>query len=321
MEVDRRTFLKNAAYGVTSVGLHGVAEGNADPYYSKDSRITDYSGYLDKSFPHVKRKETRFVVVHCTATDHYFDFLNTIFSLRTLLSPTRNTHYLISRNGNIGRLVPDDLVAYHAGISMWDGHENLNLSSIGVEFEGSNERSFTDGQYDAFRFLYRDGPNNVKGRYGISDKDVLFHSWVAYCSSKKMHRELGMSGNHARAHRGRKSDPGVLFDRRKAGILDSPDCDPDVRSGRLISSPYTRIFLYPASGQAVLVQNGKELSRYDVETKGQIQHGSFTLSKKTRNVNRSVIEISSSNKKFIIEVNDVEGIYDNLLIGTPVDVK
>ena len=42
-------------------------------------------------------------------------------------------HYFIKSNGEIIKIVPDQYIAWHAGISSWKKDKFLNLNSIGIE--------------------------------------------------------------------------------------------------------------------------------------------------------------------------------------------
>ena len=46
-------------------------------------------------------------------------------------------HYFIKRDGTIINMVPDKFVAWHAGLSCWKSHKNLNSRSIGIEIQNS----------------------------------------------------------------------------------------------------------------------------------------------------------------------------------------
>lgn len=86
-------------------------------------------------------------------------------SLDWLRSPASkvSTHYLISREGRICRLVREAEQAQHAGVSFWRGRTNLNRHSIGIElanrtgmkgFEG--QEPYTAAQIAACVWLLRD---------------------------------------------------------------------------------------------------------------------------------------------------------------------
>lgn len=96
-----------------------------------------------------------------------------------------SAHFLIRRDGELIQFVPCDRRAWHAGISVWHGHEACNDFSIGIELEGCDDASFGEAQYLALLRLMRD----LRQRYPITD--VVGHSDIAP---------------------GRKTDPGPCFD-------------------------------------------------------------------------------------------------------------
>lgn len=123
--------------------------------------------------------------------------LPTVTSLEVLTRSAREVscHYLISPEGNIYRMVPEDRRAWHAGKSSWRGHKDVNSMSIGIElvWPGDREASedeipgpFPEAQLNALYELAED----ITSRWGILPEDVLAHSDVAP---------------------GRKRDPGQRF--------------------------------------------------------------------------------------------------------------
>jgi N-acetylmuramoyl-L-alanine amidase len=69
------------------------------------------------------------VVIHYTAGN--FDS-----SLRTLTAPTDpkvSAHVLIDRDGSITQTVGFDRIAYHAGVSQWQGRPGVNTFGFGLE--------------------------------------------------------------------------------------------------------------------------------------------------------------------------------------------
>ena len=44
-----------------------------------------------------------------------------------------SSHYLIKKNGEILKLVPDLYISWHAGISCWKNYKSLNKHSLGIE--------------------------------------------------------------------------------------------------------------------------------------------------------------------------------------------
>lgn len=101
-----------------------------------------------------------------------------------------SAHYLIDEDGTIYRLVPEDLRAWHAGVSFWHGQRDINSTSVGIEIVNPGHeygyRAFPAAQIDAFAALAQD----IMHRHAIKACDVLGHSDIAP---------------------GRKTDPGELF--------------------------------------------------------------------------------------------------------------
>jgi N-acetyl-anhydromuramyl-L-alanine amidase AmpD len=85
-----------------------------------------------------------------------------------------SAHYLIDRGGTIYRLVADQNIAYHAGVSqMSDGRTNVNDFSIGVEMLNTETGQFTDTQYTSVNALVA----SLKKQYPI--KSVVGHADIA----------------------------------------------------------------------------------------------------------------------------------------------
>lgn len=74
-------------------------------------------------------------------------YFNEIKALRV------SAHCLINRLGEITQYVNFNEMAWHAGISSFQGREKCNTFSIGIELEGSNNHPFTDAQYQQLAAL------------------------------------------------------------------------------------------------------------------------------------------------------------------------
>ncbi len=102
-----------------------------------------------------------------------------------------SAHYLVDEDGSITRLVPEEMRAWHAGVSSWRGEANINDRSIGIELVNPGHdlgyRPYPERQMAALVGLTRE----ILARHPIPPYRVLGHSDVAP---------------------GRKRDPGELFD-------------------------------------------------------------------------------------------------------------
>ncbi len=99
-----------------------------------------------------------------------------------------SAHFFIRRSGRVLQFVSCEHRAWHAGISSWQGRDNCNDWSIGIELEGLDGQTFAIPQYSALAQLLR----VLSRRYELSD--VVGHEHIAP---------------------GRKFDPGPGFDWRR----------------------------------------------------------------------------------------------------------
>lgn len=123
---------------------------------------------------------------------HYTEMKPVETALERLCDPEAgvSAHYLISEEGEVTLLVPEDKRAWHAGVSYWRGVRDVNSASIGIELDhpghGLGYRPFAEAQIDALIPLL----HSIIQRYDIPRANVVGHSDVAPQ---------------------RKTDPGELF--------------------------------------------------------------------------------------------------------------
>jgi len=100
-------------------------------------------------------------------------------------------HYLVDEQGAITQMVSEDLRAWHAGVSSWQGEIDVNSMSIGIEIQNPGHTlgyvDFPKVQMDVVAALSKD----IITRNKIEPRFVLAHSDIAP---------------------GRKIDPGEKFD-------------------------------------------------------------------------------------------------------------
>lgn len=96
-----------------------------------------------------------------------------------------SAHFFVCRGGRLWQFVSCDDRAWHAGASSWQGRDNCNDFSVGIELEGLEGGAFEDVQYEALAGLCA----ALAQRYPV--RHVAGHEHVAP---------------------GRKQDPGAAFD-------------------------------------------------------------------------------------------------------------
>ncbi|MCY1517687.1 1,6-anhydro-N-acetylmuramyl-L-alanine amidase AmpD [compost metagenome] len=99
-----------------------------------------------------------------------------------------SAHFLIERDGAVTQFVSCNERAWHAGVSLFEGRENCNDFSVGIELEGTDDHPFTEPQYAALTALVA----QLRFAYpAITPERICGHSDIAP---------------------GRKTDPGPAFD-------------------------------------------------------------------------------------------------------------
>lgn len=99
-----------------------------------------------------------------------------------------SAHFFVRRRGRVLQFVSCDQRAWHAGVSSWQGRENCNDWSIGIELEGLDGLMFEAAQYKALAQLL----HVLSRRYAVLE--AVGHEHIAP---------------------GRKFDPGPGFDWRR----------------------------------------------------------------------------------------------------------
>lgn len=123
---------------------------------------------------------------------HYTEMDSAEAALEKMCDPESkvSAHYLVSERGEVTRLVPENKRAWHAGLSYWRGHKDVNSASIGIELDHPGHalgyRDFSEDQFEALVPLL----HRIVKEHDIPRANVVGHSDVAPA---------------------RKIDPGELF--------------------------------------------------------------------------------------------------------------
>ena len=100
-----------------------------------------------------------------------------------------SSHLYIKRDGEMIQFVPFDKRAWHAGVSSFNGFENCNDFSIGIELEGSDCDIFTNEQYQV---LIEVTKQLMKEYPDISKDSIKGHSDIA--PGRKTDQEIDLNG-------------------------------------------------------------------------------------------------------------------------------
>jgi N-acetylmuramoyl-L-alanine amidase len=112
---------------------------------------------------------------------HYTGMQSARAAVERLRDPVAkvSSHYVVDEDGGILRLVAEERRAFHAGVSYWRGHSELNGRSIGIEIVNPGHE-----------FGYRDFPVlqlaavcdlclSILSRHTIPARNIVAHSDVA----------------------------------------------------------------------------------------------------------------------------------------------
>jgi len=204
------------------------------PAKKEDKRpfIIDYQKHLNKRFKKEPRLDTQFIVIHTseaglTSTLETLSAGKHVGKYRTIGG---HTNYCIARDGQIYRILNHRYRADHAGLSMWNGIEDISSHSLGIELVGYHYGTITPEQYQSLSRLLE----ILQRLYNIPDKNVITHSQVSYGKPNLWFN---------RPHRGRKRCA-LNFEREKAGLKDAWEYDPDVKAGRLARDRHIYAMFY-----------------------------------------------------------------------------
>jgi N-acetylmuramoyl-L-alanine amidase len=123
---------------------------------------------------------------------HYTGMANGQAAVDWLCNPVSKVscHYLIDVDGSIIQMVDEDLRAWHAGVSFWNGMIDVNSRSIGIEIQnlghGGGCPAYPMAQMQRVAALCLD----ISIRHNLSSHNIVAHSDIAP---------------------GRKIDPGEAF--------------------------------------------------------------------------------------------------------------
>ncbi len=136
-------------------------------------------------------------VIDCVVL-HYTDVATIEEALQILTDPERevSSHYAIDEDGTIYQLVAYEKRAWHAGPSSWQGQDNVNHFSIGIELQ--------NGGYHAGYALTGEWPP-------FPDAQINALMELLKALMAKFPIPLGRVVGHEDIAPGRKIDPGPVF--------------------------------------------------------------------------------------------------------------
>ncbi len=90
-----------------------------------------------------------------------------------------SAHYLIDEDGSLYQMVADNKRAWHAGVSYWQGRDNVNDNSIGIELVNlGHEYGYTDFPTEQIAVLC-ELLGRLTARYDVVASKIVGHSDIA----------------------------------------------------------------------------------------------------------------------------------------------
>ena len=119
--------------------------------------------------------EIKYLIFHYTGMKSEKGAIKKLTNIKSKVS----CHYFIKKNGEIIQIVPDQYVAWHAGISSWKNDFQLNSNSIGVEISNPGHengyKNFNQNQISSIIKLSK----ILTKKYKIKKENILGHSDIA----------------------------------------------------------------------------------------------------------------------------------------------
>jgi N-acetylmuramoyl-L-alanine amidase len=159
----------------------------------------------------------RYLVMHYTAGRSAESAVESLCTQKP--SGNASAHIVLGRDGSIVQLVPFNVVAWHAGVSQWNGLVGLNNASIGIEMDNAGMFKKVGSQYQAwFGKVYPDSEVLLaEHKYGGGVQpwhtytEVQIERALELAELLVAHYHLEDVLGHEDIARGRKSDPGPAF--------------------------------------------------------------------------------------------------------------
>ena len=231
-------FFRGMIPGLCALFLMAAMPGKSFGYTPSDyrkfkSEIIDYQAHLNPKFKKKRRKKTRYIIVH-TSELGLSPTLRVVSEGKQFengrTTPGGHANYVIARNGTTYQIMDRQFRADHAGLSMWNGQEDISSVSLGIELVGYHYAPMAPEQYRSVAMLI----DMLQAAYRLNDRAVLTHSQIAYGRPNPWFKKN---------HRGRKRCA-KNFNRASAGVGPGWGYDPDIRSGRLMPDPQLAVLFY-----------------------------------------------------------------------------
>lgn len=128
-----------------------------------------------------------------------------------------SAHFVLGRAQDITQLVSCNRIAWHAGLSSWQGRERMNRYSIGIEIDNAGLLEKKEGYFYSY-FGGRYAEAEVESRL-VEGQITYWHKFkteqvsqvIALCQAIMRRYAIKQILGHSDVSPGRKMDPGPVF--------------------------------------------------------------------------------------------------------------
>jgi N-acetylmuramoyl-L-alanine amidase len=155
------------------------------------------------------------VILHYTASGDSEGAITHLCDPATEVS----AHLVVSRSGEVTQLVPFNVIAWHAGESIWKERKSLNQYSIGIEIENAGYlekktdwyESWFGGRYSESEVYVVDEEKDESKKYWHRYTAIQIQVVTGLCSLLRDTYQIKEILGHSDVSPGRKVDPGPAF--------------------------------------------------------------------------------------------------------------
>lgn len=116
-----------------------------------------------------------YIILHYTEIDAAETERRFMDESKTSYGERVSAHYVIDYDGMVTQFVAEDMRAWHAGVSRFDGRHDFNSLSVGIELVNNGHEEFPVAQMRSLRDLCCD----VMARHPIPACNVIGHEDIA----------------------------------------------------------------------------------------------------------------------------------------------
>ena len=130
---------------------------------------------LSPNYEYRKKRNIKFVIIHYTGVRSFKETIKIFKDPNSKVS----CHWLISRKGDLYKVIEEKNIAWHCGLSRWKNFTGLNQYSVGIELDNPGHGNFYNefplAQMSSLVILLKE----ILKKYNLDCKNVLAHSDIA----------------------------------------------------------------------------------------------------------------------------------------------